>query len=231
MAKRPSPPVTPPRRLLGKPVRVVRNRPRLFAAAAIGAVIVVATPADWRLAPRLLIGWDAGVALYLVLAVQLFASASLADMRDHAKLEDEGRVGILILTAAAALASLGAILAEVGIASAGGARNPLGLLLATTTIILSWLFTHSMFAVHYAHEFYDARAAGEEGLALPGGETEPDYGDFVYFSLVIGMTSQVSDIGVISRSIRRTVAAHGVVAFFFNAALLALMVNIAASAI
>jgi uncharacterized membrane protein len=68
-------------------------------------------------------------------------------------------------------------------------------------------------------------------MAFPGGEKEPDYWDFAYFSLVVGMTSQVSDVGVTSKVIRRTVAAHGVVSFFFNVALLALTVNIAASAI
>ncbi|PYO52743.1 MAG: DUF1345 domain-containing protein, partial [Candidatus Rokuibacteriota bacterium] len=80
-----------------------------------------------------------------------------------------------------------------------------------------------------AHEFYDESAG--RGMAFPGGDKEPDYWDFVYFSFVIGMTSQVSDVGVTSKQIRRTVAAHGVVSFVFNAALLALTVNIAASAI
>jgi uncharacterized membrane protein len=95
--------------------------------------------------------------------------------------------------------------------------------------LLSWAFIHTIFALHYAHEFYDEDIGG--GLAFPGGETEPDYWDFVYFSFVIGMTSQVSDVGVTHKEIRRTVAAHGVVSFVFNAALLALTVNIAASAI
>ncbi len=81
----------------------------------------------------------------------------------------------------------------------------------------------------HAHEFYDE--SGGRGLAFPGGEEVPDYWDFVYFALVVGMTSQVSDVGVTSKEIRRTVAVHGVVSFFFNVALLALMVNIAASAI
>jgi uncharacterized membrane protein len=96
------------------------------------------------------------------------------------------------------------------------------------TIFLSWAFIHTMFALHYAHEYYD-RTAG--GMAFPGDDREPDYWDFVYFSFVIGMTSQVSDVGVTSKEIRRTVTAHGVVAFVFNVALLALTINLAASAI
>lgn len=97
--------------------------------------------------------------------------------------------------------------------------------------MLSWAFIHTMFALHYAHEFYGENAGRGGGMAFPGGDERPDYWDFIYFSFVIGMTSQVSDVGVTSKQIRRTVAAHGVVSFVFNAALLALTVNIAASAI
>jgi len=130
---------------------------------------------------------------------------------------------------AAALASLGAIFAELGTSTPGESRPPSHLVLATLTILLSWAFIHTIFALHYAHEFYD-EAAGQ-GMTFPGGDPNPDYWDFVYFSFVIGMTSQVSDVAITSKVIRRTVAAHGVVSFLFNAALLALTVNIAAGAI
>jgi uncharacterized membrane protein len=143
--------------------------------------------------------------------------------------QDEGKLAILVLTVAAALASLAAIVAELGMAANGGARQPGQLVLATVTILLSWAFIHTMFALHYAHEFYDQ--TGGRGIAFPGGDDEPDYWDFVYFAFVIGMTSQVSDVGITSKQIRRTATAHGVVSFVFNAALLALTVNIAASAI
>jgi uncharacterized membrane protein len=145
--------------------------------------------------------------------------------------EDEGGIAILVLTAAAALASLGAIIAELGSSSiAGSGRPPAHLLLATTTIVMSWAFTHTIFALHYAHDFYQEGRGKGGGLSFPG-EEEPDYWDFLYFSFVIGMTSQVSDVAITSKPIRRTVAAHGVISFVFNAALLALTVNIAASAI
>jgi uncharacterized membrane protein len=96
------------------------------------------------------------------------------------------------------------------------------------TIVLSWAAIHTTFALHYAHDYYRGAKAG--GLAFPG-EDQPDYWDFVYFSFVIGMTAQVSDVGVTDRMIRRTATAHGVISFIFNTALVALMVNIAASAI
>jgi uncharacterized membrane protein len=151
-------------------------------------------------------------------------------IRRRAASQDEGQAVLLVLTVVSALASLAAIFAELGASgSAGAGRQPAQLILAAVTIVLSWAFIHTMFALHYAHEFYDQEAGG--GMAFPGGDPEPDYWDFVYFSFVIGMTSQVSDVGVTSKSIRRTVTAHGIVAFVFNATLLALTVNIAASAI
>jgi uncharacterized membrane protein len=208
------------------PVRVMRQRPRLFAAAAIGIAIVFLLPRQWGL-PRLLLGWDIGVGLYLVLAYMLMARCDIGYIRRRAAQLDEGQITILVLTVAAALASLGAIVIELG---HGGSRQPANLGLATLTILLSWGFTHTIFALHYAHEFYDENGGEGGGLVFPGGE-KPDYWDFVYFSFVIGMTSQVSDVGVAARSIRRTVAAHGVVSFLFNVALLALMVNIAAGAL
>jgi len=190
-------------------------------------------PARWRLATQLLVGWDVGIAVYLALVYHLMTRSGAVHMiRQRAALEDEGQFAILVLTVAAALASLGAIVAELGSAgSLGSARPPSHLLLATGTIVLSWAFIHTIFALHYAHEFYGEDEATSGGLAFPGGEKEPDYWDFVYFSFVIGMTSQVSDVAVVQKPIRRTVAAHGVISFVFNAALLALTVNIAASAI
>ena len=214
--------------MLRRPVRVIRGRPRLFGSLLVGVVIVLllAVVTGWRPATRLLAAWDVFLGLYLILAAHLMATSTIEHIRQRAAVEDEGQVAILALTVAAALASLGAIFAELG---TGSGRGPGPIALAAATILLSWAFIHTIFALHYAHEFYDEDIGG--GLAFPGGELEPDYWDFVYFSFVIGMTSQVSDVGITNRQIRRTVAAHGVVSFVFNATLLALTVNIAASAI
>jgi uncharacterized membrane protein len=216
----------------GRLFRIVRARPRLVVSGAIGIVVTVALGIvpRWALAHRLLVGWDIAAGLYLVLAFHMMASSDVHGIRRRAARQDEGQAAILVLTVAAALASLAAIFVELGTSGgAGEGRQPARLILAAGTIVLSWAFIHTMFALHYAHEFYDEDAGG--GMAFPGGDEEPDYWDFVYFSFVIGMTSQVSDVGVTSKVVRRTVAAHGVVAFVFNAALLALTVNIAASAI
>jgi uncharacterized membrane protein len=211
-------------------VRVVQNRPRLFISLGVGLLVtlVVTGLTDWRLATRVLVGWDISVGLYLALVAHMMSASSVHRIRERAAREDEGQAAILVLTVAAALASLGAIVAELG-SSIGTSRRPSHVILAALTILLSWAFIHAIFALHYAHEFYDETEGG--GLAFPGGDLEPDYWDFVYFSFVIGMTSQVSDVCVTAKRIRRAVAAHGVVAFVFNVALLALTVNIAASAI
>jgi uncharacterized membrane protein len=217
-------------RHLPRPVRIVRARPRLFIAALIGLVVAALCPSDWRIATRLLVGWDLGVALYLTLALRMMAVAEVRHIRLRARLQDEGQYTILALTATAALASLGAIVALLGMSEANN-RSPTHLLLGILTILLSWTFTHIMFALHYAHEFYDENSGKGGGLLFPGDLREPDYWDFVYFSFVVGMTSQVSDVAITCRPIRHTVSAHGIISFIFNVTILALTVNIAASAI
>ena len=212
-------------------LRVLRARPRLMISIALGIAVVAVCWLDGRLAVtrRFVLGWDTGVALYLVLVYVLMARSSIDQIRFHASSQDEGRLGVLVLTVFAAVASLGVIIAEL-VAKEGAKPTGMQLALATITIVLSWTFIHTIFAVHYAHDYYGEHGAKKSGLNFPA-DDEPDYWDFVYFSFVIGTTCQVSDVQVESRLIRRTVAAHGVVSFLFNTALLALMVNIAASAI
>ncbi len=219
-----------PHRHLPRPLRIVRARPRLFIAALIGLAVVAFCPSDWRIATRLLAGWDVGVGLYLALALRMMGVADVRHIRLRARLQDEGQFAILALTATAAFASLAAIVALLGMSGVND-RKPTHLLLGVVTILLSWAFTHIMFALHYAHEFYDQNGGKGGGLLFPGDLREPDYWDFVYFSFVVGMTSQVSDVAITCRPIRHTVSAHGIISFIFNVALLALTVNIAASAI
>lgn len=206
------------------PLRIIYARPRLFISLAIGTLSLLVMPTAWRLATRLLVAWDVSIALYLSLAFVTVFSCTTEQIRRQAAAQDDGRFLILILTAVAAFASIAAIVLELGIKP----QQTPQLVLAVVTIVLSWCAIHTTFALHYAHDYYRAAKAG--GLAFPGGG-EPDYWDFVYFSFVIGMTAQVSDVGITDKIIRRTATAHGVASFIFNTALVALMVNIAASAI
>jgi uncharacterized membrane protein len=214
-------------RSMPKAVRVVYARPRTFISIAIGIVAFFLLPGSLRLVTRLLLGWDTFIAFYLVLAYTMMLRCGIVHIRHNAVMEDDGRFLILMVTALGAFASLAAIVSELDAAH----RGPPELLLATGTIALSWATVHTTFALHYAHDFYRGSEPG--GLQFPAGDQteDPDYWDFVYFSFVIGMTAQVSDVGITDKTIRRTAAAHGVISFVFNTALLALMVNIAASAL
>lgn len=207
-----------------KPLRIIYGRPRTFIALAIGVAALLVLPGEWRLATRLLIGWDIFLAIYLALTYAMVLARPADHIRRQAAIQDDGRFLILIVTGLGAFASLAAILLELG--AAHHQTEPM--VLAVVTIALTWFAIHTTFALHYAHDYYRGDKIG--GLAFPGGG-EPDYWDFVYFSFVIGMTAQVSDVGVTDKMIRRTATAHGVISFIFNTALLALMVNIAASLI
>jgi uncharacterized membrane protein len=214
-------------RQMSKPLRVVYARPRTFISVLAGITAFFLLPATLRVVARLLVSWDIFAALYLVLAYIMMFRCGLAHIRRNAVMQDDGRFLILLLTALGAFASIGAILFELG----GSQRSPQALTLATITIALSWATVHTSFALHYAHDYY--RGSEEGGLQFPSGNRKDhaDYWDFVYFSFVIGMTAQVSDVGITDKTIRRTVTVHGIISFVFNTALLALMVNIAASAI
>jgi uncharacterized membrane protein len=214
-------------RKLPKPVRVVYARPRTFISMVIGLAGFFLLPDSLRLVTRFLAAWDIFAAFYLALAYVMVFRCGLAYVRRNAVLQDDGRFLILLVVAAGAFASIAAIVFELGASHHGTPE----LALATVTIVLSWATVHTVFALHYAHEFYRGPKPG--GLQFPNGDehVDADYWDFVYFSFVIGMTAQVSDVGITDRMIRRTVTAHGIISFVFNTALLALMVNIAASAI
>jgi uncharacterized membrane protein len=97
--------------------------------------------------------------------------------------------------------------------------------------MLSWLFMHTIFALHYAHEYYGERRDTQIGGLVFPGKQEPDYWDFLYFSFVIAMTCQVSDVAITSKVIRRVVNIHGVLSFFFTLSILALTVNMVSNLI
>ena len=212
---------------MSKPIRVVYARPRTFISVLIGIIAFFLQPGSLRLVTRLLIAWDIFISVYLLLVYIMMSRCGLAHIRRNAILQDDGRFLILLVTALGAFASIAAIVFELGASH----RSVVDLTLATLTIALSWATVHTTFALHYAHDYY--RGAKPGGLQFPSGDQHEhaDYWDFVYFSFVIGMTAQVSDVGITDKTIRRTATVHGIISFVFNTALVALMVNIAASAI
>jgi uncharacterized membrane protein len=208
-------------------LRVARAHRRLLISILPGLAAILITPGP--LITRMLIGWDIGVVIYLVVAVIVMAHCtSVSQMERNAAAQDEGAFAILVLTVAAAVASLGAIFAELAVIERADPHYGLYLALAIATVVLSWTFTHTIFALHYAHDFYGGGRRG--GLRFPE-DNQPDYWDFVYFAFVVGMTFQVSDVAVTHKNIRRMVVAHGALSFFFTATIIAMTVNIAATII
>lgn len=212
-------------------VRALRARPRLVGCALIGAIVDAAVIAVFHLAPAVaaLVAWNAGALLYLVIAWRIMRDATVHDIRERALQMDEGRTAILVVVVVAALAvllALGTQLAQVK--DIHGPARAAHVALAALTVLSSWLFTQVLFAMHYAHDFYIARMRGaQDPLSFPG-TRDPSYADFFHFSCVIGTASQTADISFNGSALRPVGTLHCVVAFFFNATLLALTINIAA---
>ena len=206
-------------------------RPRLLIASVIGFALWLMMPQDWRYTTRILIAWNLSVGLYLILVALMMLRSDTKKIRTRAAQQDEGGILILSLTMITALASLAAIIAELATAkTVGGQAELRHIALAAMTVIFSWTFMQTMFALHYAHEYYsDEKDESSYGLEFPGNNTNPDYWDFIYFAFIIGTAAQTADINITSRIIRRTVAIHCLMVFFFNTTILALTVNIGAS--
>jgi uncharacterized membrane protein len=218
------------------PIRVMLVRPRLLVSilTAIAVILVLPLVSELRGVTRFLIGWDFGAGLYLILAFWMFSHCSVAHIRRQSLLQDEGSLAILLLTVISAAASFGAVFAWIEISTRVETFAPRGLAFLLVTIVLSWTFIHTMFALHYAHEFYAERNTTDGkfgyGLIFPG-DPEPDYWDFLYVALSIGTSTEVSDVEITSKRIRRTALVHGMISFFFNVGVLALTVGLLGDAI
>lgn len=207
-------------------VGAVRFHPRLFLALALGSVVFAATV--WlQMQSGFLFGFDAAAAAWLLMALPLVLHSSSARVRERAKRDDEGAWVALLVVFAATAASLVAVISE-----AGGSRDATSgnahVAMAVGTLALSWLFFHSLFAFHYAHEYYDVPMDAVPMLGFPG-NAEPDYWDFLYFSFNLGTASQTADVTVNSPRLRRFVLLHQVSSYVFNTAVLALGVNVGAA--
>ncbi len=222
----------PDRHLLPHRLRV---RSRLFLSSIFAFVISFLLPAWFNLSTRILWIWDAGMICFLISTWVLMLQAIPKTMRRNAQSQDEGRITILGLITAAACASL---LAIAFILKEAKTNNPnlviFYVILAMVTIVGSWLLVHTIFAMHYAHEYYQDHKTDTNseagGLNFPD-DIDPDYWDFLYFSFVIGMTSQVSDVEITSRSLRRLTLFHSILSFFFNTIIVAMSINIIAGLI
>lgn len=210
-------------------IAALTSRSRLLACVLVGVIAAFGLPDErFHAITRAIIGWNVGACLYLILAARIMFWSTQERMRIRALQQDEGRIIVLVFVVIAAVACVGAIVAELAVAKdLKGTLKYAHISLAILTILSSWAFTQVMFALHYAHDYFVSETRGESGgLDFPGGHT-PDYGDFLYFSCVIGTSGQTADVSFTTRRMRRAGMVHCVLAFFFNTTLIALTINIA----
>jgi uncharacterized membrane protein len=203
------------------------NHMRFLASVGAGIAAFPFMPSTWALLPRVLLSWDCGVALFLVLIYVWMKSLSAEQICSRFVEEDESAPVILSVVIVAALLSLVAIVAQLADAGQGpaGARA-IHYALAAATVVLSWLLVPTIFALHYADQFYSA-PAHDRPLDFPA-TPMPVFWDFAYFSFTIAAACQTSDVGTRGSAVRRTVLAHTVISFLFNAAILGFAINVSA---
>ncbi len=215
--------------------RVVRNwrhihRRRHFTVSALifVALAIVLVLAGLRPELGLLLAFDIAVVTFLTTTAIMFSRSDAQTIRQRVRKEDEDYWGFLLSSAAIATVVLVALAVELNTIKSA---NSFHIALAVCSLILAWLFMNTIFALHYAHDYYVSSDSDSDsdcvGLSFPG-TVDPDYWDFIYFAFVIGMTFQVSDVQIDSRAIRRVALAHAMIAFFFNVIVIALSVNIVA---
>jgi len=207
---------------------------RLGTALLVGTIAYLCQPDAISWHTRIVASWDLGTLTYLILAWALITRADAHVTQDHALAQDQSGFFIFLFVVGAACASIVAIGFVVGtIRDLPFWPRAWHLTLTIGALTSSWLLIQTVFAFHYAHRYYAGPhhlPPATSALLFPGGR-EPDYLDFAYYAFVVGMTSQVSDVAVASRSLRRLTLIHGVLAFMFNIAVLALSINIIASVV
>ena len=217
----------------------IATRSRLYGAVVVGLLAYLGMTFlpvfDWVTAAALkpALAWDLTTIAYLIPTLAMIQNPDKVKMRARAKAIDIGLweiIAIVVLAGAFSLFAVGGVLERAK--DIQGTDRLIHLGIGVLTVFLSWVTLHVIYAVHYAHLFYDPAERKDAGKIRGGLEfpqtKEPDYWDFVYFSVVIGMTCQVSDVQVTERHMRHLVTAQGIIAFFYNTVIVALAVNIAA---
>jgi len=207
----------------------VRAGTRLITAIVAGGVTWLAVPTPIVAQVRAVAAWDGFAIVALVLTWTTIMTLTPEQMRTLAKREDPSRAVSLLLVLVGAAASLLAVLILLQVSgSMTGADRTRAVILAISAVILAWCLINTVFTLRYAHLYYETPAPSN-ALEFPGLAEDPDYLDFAYFAFVIGMTAQTADVKVRSRRVRRLALMHGLIAFAFNTAVLALSFGILTS--
>ena len=205
---------------------LARTHPRLTAATLLGVAVGIFAPAA-TLTSKFLLGWNAGVWLYLALTLWLVLRSQASDVKSTAEIEDENASMVLITVCIASIASLAAVTLELSGSKLSDDDRLMHYGFTGLTVVGSWLMIGVIFSLHYARLFYNDEGT-EPALRFPEGELDPDYWDFMYFSFTLSVAVQTSDVGVATREMRKAVLAHSLLGFLFNTAVLGFSINIAA---
>jgi uncharacterized membrane protein len=206
-------------------------RHRLVLGLFAGVVVFLISRGYLWSASAAITGWNAFAMVVLGLDWLTILTTPLRKIRELAQQQDLSRFLIFLFVVVTACAALFAVGFLVNVKkSPAGAHFVIHLLLTLSTVIFSWMLVHTVFGLRYAHTFYgDSDQPGVHqhagGLIFPG-DRPPDYFDFAYFSFVVGMTCQVSDVQITSRRMRRLTLVHSILSFGFNSIILALLINI-----
>jgi len=204
---------------------------RVYVSLFASAIAFFCTRNSYSVPAVALISWVTFALMVIILDWIIILKAHPREIRKIARLQDSSRSIIFLFVIAASVISLGAVLFLLKLTKGHGTADVTGhILLAMAAVIVSWWLVHTIFALRYAHMYYDTDT--DDGKTRPYGgldfpeEKEPDYLDFVYFSFVLGMTFQVSDVVITSKKIRRMATMHGLLSFGYNTAILALSINV-----
>ena len=214
---------------LGK--RLAPPRFLMFAGLMVAGSLAhrfIVRPDGWT--ESIVSGFDVAAAVFVLSLIPLLHEHGADAIRRHADTNDANRVLVLIVTTALTLVILAAISGELAGARSGDPGSTARLI---GTLLAVWLFANSVFALHYAHDYYTSAPDGggdSGGIEFPGGLAEPAYADFAYFSFTIGMTFQTSDCAITAPRIRYVALLHSFAAFVFNLGVIAFTLSALGSA-
>jgi uncharacterized membrane protein len=208
---------------------------RLYIALAVTLIVFIFSYGKFSIPALIMLDWGSCATTIIILNWVVILTAHPREMRQIARLKDSSRFIILSFVIIASCVSLFSIIFLLKSVSKdpGHTHAAHHILMSIGSVIVSWWMLHTVFTMSYAHLFYtltpeddDAKDAVIGGLKFPDEDMNPDYVDFVYFSFVIGMTFQVSDVEITSRAIRRIALYHALISFAFNTAIVALSINV-----
>ena len=207
---------------------------KLLFSIVIGLIVsVILVTAGLQILSGVLIGWDMFCISLIILSWLTFIYTESAELNQQAKKQDESRYSTFLIVLFSVLVSLVGIIFIMNNKDENLVHKQLNTVISMSGVALSWLLLHTTFTLRYAHLYYVQSLSAENdqkgGIDFPGGNKKPDYLDFAYFSFVIGMTFQVSDVQISSSKIRKVALLHGLIAFVFNTIILALTISILAN--